>query len=67
MRCNVDYVLDHVWAFLQYFWSVFSFWALWQCCDWMLGKLKIKLRKPWVLGSKKDDAEPLHSKSATVE
>ena len=63
----MDYVLDQGWAFLQYFWSVFTFWALWQFCDWTLGKLKIKLRKPWILGSKKDDPQPLQPSDESVE
>lgn len=43
----VDAVLQYAWSFLQFFWGVFSFWALWQVCDWGLSRLKVKLRKPW--------------------
>jgi hypothetical protein len=28
---------------------VFKWWALWQCFDFCLTRLKVKLRKPWVL------------------
>ena len=34
---------------LGYAWTVFSFWAVWQFYDFLLGKLKIRLKKPWKL------------------
>jgi len=32
--------------------TVFKWWALWQFFDFILGRLKIKLKKPWDLQSK---------------
>lgn len=42
-------VVDLISRFSSYFWEVFTFWACWQVCDWALTKLKVKLRKPWVV------------------
>lgn len=46
-------VIDYALRFLEFFWSVFSFWAVWQTCDWILQKCKVRLKKPWVI--KKED------------
>lgn len=35
----------------SYFWNVFMFWACWQFCDFVLTKLKVRLKKPWRLDS----------------
>ena len=42
-------VFDSLLSFLSFFWSVFAFWALWQVCDFLLARVKVKLRKPWVV------------------
>lgn len=56
-------VLVFLWSlfvdFLSFFWSVFSFWALWQLCDFTLSRLKFKLRKPWVMSEDKKPEEGL--------
>ena len=35
--------------------TVFKWWALWQFFDFVLGKLKITLRKPWQICSNPAD------------
>jgi len=40
-------VFDLTTRFFSYFWEVFCFWACWQVCDFILSRLKVKLRKPW--------------------
>lgn len=50
-RCVVVYF----WDFLIFFWGVFWFWACWQVCDFVLLRLKVKLRKPWSFDSKSKD------------
>tara|TARA_Y100000034_G_C6661433_1_gene289991 strand:- start:181 stop:402 length:222 start_codon:yes stop_codon:yes gene_type:complete len=47
-------VVDLITQFGSYFWQVFTFWACWQICDWVLSRLKIKLRKPWILSKSED-------------
>lgn len=32
--------------------TVLKWWAMWQFFDFILGKLKIRLRKPWVVAGK---------------
>lgn len=48
-----DFIFEHVCSFLSFFWSVFSFWALWQLCDYGLSRLKVRLTKPWDLAREK--------------
>lgn len=45
-------LLDMGAIFGTHFWQVFCFWACWQICDWVLAKLKVKLRKPWIFDHK---------------
>jgi hypothetical protein len=51
-------ILDHFVNFLSFFWEVFTFWIVWQCCDYGLGKLKVRLKKPWVVDSSQDVLPP---------
>lgn len=63
MDALLNCVWEHVCNFLSFFWSVFSFWALWQLCDFGLSRLKVKLRKPWVVEQK----ESLPEEAETVQ
>jgi len=42
---TLSYLLD----FASFFWGVFSFWLCWQLCDFGLSRLKVKLKKPWLM------------------
>lgn len=48
----LEFVWEHLFGFISFFWSVFSFWAIWQFCDFCLSRLKVRLKKPWVLDQK---------------
>jgi hypothetical protein len=50
-------MVDLIIQFSEYFWTVFTFWACWQICDFVLARLKVKLRKPWIVESEKSDNE----------
>jgi hypothetical protein len=52
-----DFV-DSLLSFLSFFWSVFAFWALWQVCDFLLARIKVKLRKPWVVEVHREQGPP---------
>lgn len=54
-----DFLFEHTTSFLSFFWSVFSFWACWQFCDFGLSVLKVRLKKPWLVEQKKNDC-PCH-------
>ena len=47
--------------FGNYFWTVFTFWACWQICDFLLTKLKVRLRKPWIVESEKSEKQGCES------
>jgi hypothetical protein len=47
-------------------WITEMFWLLWQFCDYCLSRLKVRLRKPWVVEVKKENEVENGAESVTM-